>query len=231
MLGTRARHGALQAYRRLHEGDVLMAIRTAISMAALATATALASPASAATLAAATTPLNIRSGPGPQFPVIGAIRQNGRALIQGCIAGSLWCEVNYLGQQGWAYSEYMTMNVAGRPMTLSEYRVRIPAIAYNPPEVTVGSAVVAAPPVSGTLVESMTPPPPLAITPPPQVRSYVIANPAQPVYLNGEVVTGAGLPPTVALNPLPNSDYEYAYVNRVPVLVEPTTRRIVYIYR
>ena len=53
----------------------------------------------------------------------------------------------------------------------------------------------------------------------------------QPVILNGEVVLGGGLPADVALNAVPDYEYDYAYVNQVPVLVEPTTRRIVYIYR
>lgn len=207
-----------------------MAFRNAISMAALATAAALSTPSSAATLASATTPLNIRSGPGPQYPVVGAIRKNGRAVVQGCIEGSLWCEVNYLGKQGWAYSKYLAMNVAGRPMVLSEYRAQIPTITYSAPVETVGSAVAAPPPVTGTLVES-EPAAPIAIAPPPQVRQYVVENPAPPVYLNGEVVVGAGVPQTVTLNPVPNYRYQYAYVNQVPVLVQPSTRRIVYIYR
>ena len=206
-----------------------MLTRNALPMAALAAVAAISTPTSAATLASATTPLNIRSGPGPQYPVIGAIRQNGRALVRGCIAGSLWCEVNYLGQQGWAYSRYLSMNVAGQPMVLSQYRPQIPAVTYSAPVETVGSAEVAAPPVSGTLVESAAPP--VAVAPPSQVRSYVVENPAPPVYLTGEVVIGAGVPQSVALNPVPDYDYDYAYVNQVPVLVQPSTRRIVYIYR
>jgi hypothetical protein len=39
------------------------------------------------------------------------------------------------------------------------------------------------------------------------------------------------LPADVALQPVPDYEYQYAYVNRVPVLVQPQTRRIVYIYR
>ena len=65
--------------------------RRAIFLAAMTTVAALSLPASAATIAAATTPLNIRSGPGPQYSVIGAIPANGQAIIIGCIQGSLWC--------------------------------------------------------------------------------------------------------------------------------------------
>ena len=52
-----------------------------------------------------------------------------------------------------------------------------------------------------------------------------------PVYLEGEVVVGAGLPETVQLRPVPDYEYNYVYVNGQPVLVEPQSRRIVYVVR
>ena len=57
------------------------------------------------------------------------------------------------------------------------------------------------------------------------------SNPVDPIYLEGEVVVGAGLPETVQLRPVPDYNYRYVYVNRQPVLVDPTSRRIVYVYR
>ena len=72
----------------------------------------------------------------------------------------------------------------------------------------------------------------MSIEPPPApVQTYIVQNPAQQVYLNGEVVEGVGLPEDVVLTPVPNYEYSYAYVNGVPVLVEPTSRRVTYIYR
>lgn len=92
-----------------------MHIRRALSMTALLLATALAGQAQAATTATATTPLNIRSGPGPQYDVVGVIKSNGQAVVNGCLEGSLWCQVSYDGRQGWAYSQYLAMTVAARP--------------------------------------------------------------------------------------------------------------------
>jgi hypothetical protein len=63
------------------------------------------------------------------------------------------------------------------------------------------------------------------------VQTYIVQNPVPEVYLNGEVVEGVGLPPDVALRPVPGYEYQYAYVNGVPVLVEPSSRRVRYIYR
>ena len=201
----------------------------AIFIAAMTTAAALSLPASAATIAAATTPVNIRSGPGPQYAVIGAIPTNGKAIITGCIQGSLWCSASYNDRQGWIYARYMTATLSGRSLAVAEMRNMPPVVYQAPPEV-VGSAVPE-PVVTDTLVPPQPGQPLVIAPPPPDVQSYVASHPVAPVYLNGEVVTGAELPDTVALAPVPGSDYEYAYGNRVPVLVEPSTRQVVYVYR
>ena len=175
------------------------------------------------------TPLNIRSGPGPQYTIIGAIPDRGPATVIGCIRGSLWCQVSYNGRQGWAYSQYLTARLSGRSLAVAESMSAMPAVTYQTPVETVGTAVPV-PAITGTLI---APPAgaPLAITPPPPVGSYVTSHPVAPVYLNGEVVEGVGLPEDVALAPIPGYDYQYAYVNHQPVLVEPSTRRVEYIYR
>jgi len=202
--------------------------RSTILIAAMAAA-ALSAPAAAATLASAMTALNIRSGPGPQYSIIGAIPERGQAAIIGCIQGSLWCEVNYNGRQGWVYSQYLTAQLSGRSLIVAEHLNDVaPPATYQAPVETVGSAVEA-PAVTGTLIAPA--PQPLVVAPPPSVGSYVVSHPVAPVYLHGEVVEGVGLPEDVALAPIPGSDYEYAYVNNVPVLVEPSTRRVEYLYR
>ena len=206
-------------------------MRKSTIFAVAMTATAVVSaPASAATVATAMTPLNIRSGPGPQYSIVGAIPARGQATIIGCVQGSLWCQVSVNGRQGWAYSQYLTARLSGRSLIVAEHLNDIaPAVTYRPPVETVGTAV-ATPVITETLV---SPPAgePLIVTPPPTVGNYVISHPVTPVYLNGEVVEGVGLPQDVALAPIPGSDYDYAYVNNVPVLVEPTTRRVEYLYR
>ena len=193
----------------------------ALSQPALAQTTTTTTTISTPAMAVATTPLNIRSGPGPEYPVIGAIPTNGQAAILGCIEGSQWCQISYNGAQGWAYSQYMTgANVR-----------TLPPVAYTAPPATTGTTIVR-PTYSGDFIAPVATTQPLAITPPPPtVQTYIVQHPRQQVYLNGEVVEGAGLPPDVALAPVPDSEYQYAYVNGVPVLVEPTTRRVRYIYR
>ncbi|MFA6267211.1 MAG: DUF1236 domain-containing protein [Pseudolabrys sp.] len=203
---------------------------TAIFLAALSASAAMSLPASAVTLATATTSLNIRSGPGPQFPVIGAIPTKGQATVTGCIEGSLWCQVTFNGKQGWAYSQYMMAGPGTQVVAVNQLR-GVPVIQYSAPAATVGTAG-APPAINGDFVAPVADAAPLSIAPPPAtVQTYVVQHPVTPVYLNGEVVEGAGLPQDVVLTPVPNYDYNYAYVNGVPVLVEPTSRRVTYIYR
>ena len=91
--------------------------------------------ASAATVAASAD-LNVRSGPGTEYPIIGVIPDGGSAFSSGCRFD--WCHVDYRGLRGWSSSAYLTGN----------------AVAVAPPAVSV------APPVVGV------PPPVVAIAPP-----------------------------------------------------------------
>jgi uncharacterized protein YraI len=141
-----------------------MQFRSPIFFAAMTAAAALSAPASAEIVASATTPLNIRSGPGPQYSIIGAIPDRAQATVTGCIQGSLWCQVSYNGRQGWAYSQYLTANLSGRSFAVAESVHGMPAVTYQAPVETVGSAVPV-PAITGTLI---APPagPPLALNPP-----------------------------------------------------------------
>jgi uncharacterized protein YraI len=206
-----------------------MQLRKTVLLAALMAA-AVSMTASAAIVASAMTPLNVRSGPGPQYPVIGAIPVNGKTTIIGCIEGSLWCQVSIGGKQAWAYSKYLTAQLSGRSLAVSEGLTQFPAVTYRAPVATVGT-VAPQPVITGTIVDRPVAGAPLVLTPPGTVHDYVVGHPVQPVYLNGEVVIGAGLPPGVALAPVPGYQYQYAYVNGVPVLVEPQTREVAYVYQ
>lgn len=62
-----------------------MLLKSAVAATALF---AFAGVAAADVVAVATTDLNIRSGPGPHYPVVGAIGANQEAVIGGCQEGS-----------------------------------------------------------------------------------------------------------------------------------------------
>lgn len=221
-----------------------MNVKAIVSAAAILAAGIVPNAASAAATATAIADLNIRSGPGPEYPVIGAIRSNDRATVLACIDGSLWCQVVHDGRQGWAYSRYLTASLSGRRVIVAE-RSRdfgIPAITYETTAttgvapITVRGRLIADP--VGAAIDGVADAAvgasnavAAAVTPPREVYSYVTRHPMDEVYLDGEVVVGAGLPETVELREIPDYEYRYVYVNRQPVLVEPSSRRIVYVYR
>jgi len=81
----------------------------------LSTGAALAVPATAQT------DLNVRSGPGTQYPVVGSI-QGGETVDAGACTGG-WCRVSFSGGSGWASRSYLAMGGAVAPG---------PAVAVSP---------------------------------------------------------------------------------------------------
>src|SRR5262245_14095900 len=71
----------------------------------LSTGAALAVPATAQT------DLNVRSGPGTNYPVVGSI-QGGETVDAGSCSGS-WCRVSFSGGSGWASRSYLAMGGGG----------------------------------------------------------------------------------------------------------------------
>ncbi len=61
-------------------------------------------PSYADTAVAAATDLNVRAGPGPQYPVVGVLGAGQSATLRGCLANSKWCTIAEAGGEGWVYS-------------------------------------------------------------------------------------------------------------------------------
>ena len=108
-----------------------------------------------------------------------------------------------------------------RPLLPAAPLVRLPVPTHCGPVGAVVGAVAGAA-TGGFTEEALAP----------EARTYVMENPGETVYLDGEVVVGAQVPDTVEVREDPGL--------RVPVrlrepaarmIVEPDTRRIVYIVR
>jgi len=209
---------------------------TRIGAIAALTAFALSGAAHAQVQTQSTTDLNMRSGPGPQFEVVGVIPEGGSVSLEGCVESGKWCRVTADGKQGWAYSDYLTASVGGNATVVTNMPAdQRPVVSYDgTPAGAAGGAVIGAlvggpvgAAIGGAIGAGIG-----ANNPPPEpVRTYVRENRVDPVYLDGEVVVGAGIPANVELRQIPDYQYRYVYVNGVPVLVEPESRRIVYVYR
>lgn len=188
------------------------------------------------------TDLNLRAGPGPVYPIVAVIPAQTAVSVGGCLAEQSWCQVTYDGQSGWASGDYLTVVENDAPVAIypNRDRLKVKTTTYEGDtagNATAGGALgavtgaIIAGPIGAAVGGAIGAASGAATTPETTVTTYVREHPATPVYLDGEVVTGAGLPETVILQPVPDTTYSYAYVNGVPVLVEQGQRRIIYIVR
>jgi len=195
-------------------------------------------------MATASTNVNVRAGPGSQYPVIGAIAAGQSIGITGCINGGRWCQVN--GGEGWVSSRFLGGAMEGAPVIAYEGGASGTTVIHRrgvdtstTGAITGGAAgaitggVLGGPVgaaiggvagfVGGGTVGA-------ALNPPTHVRSYVRSHRLRPIEMQSGVTVGATLPGSVELGTIPDYEYRYAYVNQQPVLVEPSSRRIVYMY-
>lgn len=218
---------------------------------ALAAATALAAMTGGAFAQSvmATTDLNVRAGPGPEHPVIGVIGAGQSANLEGCLEGSKWCTVQFNGGAGWAYSDYLTSDMGGQTVVLSQRSADSGVRVVAPPPATDGQKTGAITGAAGGAVAGAIVGGPVGaaiggiigtaaggtagsvIDPPTTVRTYVQSQQVDPVYLDGEVVVGGTLPDTVELREVPDYEYRYVYINGQRALVDPGSRQIVYVMR
>ncbi|MEE2859206.1 MAG: DUF1236 domain-containing protein [Paracoccus sp. (in: a-proteobacteria)] len=220
----------------------------AFLMASAATTFAFAGAAMAQTTATASTDLNVRSGPGVQHEVVGAIGAGNEVDVIGCIDSANWCQVSGDGLEGWSYGDYLTVTAGDEVVSLYPNRQEVGVTIIEAPasddmsgqDTAVGGlggaamgaliggpiGAVAGAAIGGTAAASAS------VEPSTEVTTYVTTNQVEPVYLEGEVVLGAGIPEPVTVYEIPGQpDYRYAQINGQTVLVDPAERQIVYIYR
>ncbi len=195
----------------------------------------------------------LRAGPGADYSVNMSAPKSANIEVDGCIATGSWCQVTYDGKTGWTPASNIAINqgnnvvyLADRPKDVTVTTIQAPnpdaedgqaagalvgagagaaaggAIAAGTAMGGPAGAVVGAI-IGGALIGD-------AAKPAPETVTYVEKHPVAPVYLSGDVKTGAKLPQNVALQPVPDSQYSYVNVNKEPVLVDPQTRAIVYVF-
>jgi uncharacterized protein YraI len=95
---------------------------------ALATGAALIAGTGIASAATVATDLNLRAGPGTNYPVIDAMPAGAQVNIRTC-SGS-WCRVSFRGETGWASANYLG---GGGATTVYRRSYVEPGNAYAPP--------------------------------------------------------------------------------------------------
>ncbi|MGL4414822.1 DUF1236 domain-containing protein [Roseinatronobacter monicus] len=198
----------------------------------------LATSAFAETSATAYTDLNLRAGPGVNYEILSVIPASQAVTVDGCLEASNWCRVAFGEVNGWASGDYLTAMVEA-PIYENRQRLAVETITYEKnPDATIGGGVTGAiaggllgGPVGAVIGAGIGMGLGTAAAPSERVTTYVMENPVDPIYLDGEIVVGAGIPEEVTLTEVPESEYYYAYVNGTRVLVEREQRRVVYIVR
>ena len=226
-----------------------MNVRTIGMVSAIAMSVA--APAYAQTAqAVAATDLNIRSGPSPFYNVIGVIPGGTEVAVDGCLDAASWCMVEFDGQTGWSSSDYLAVGVddvavalASRPATVTVNSVTYENTAKTQADQNAGAAAGATigalaayalgGPIGGIIAGGIIGAGAgvAAVEPNETTVTYISQNPVETVYLNGEVVVGAGVPKEVATFELPQPEYRYLAVNGQTVVVDAQTNTIVRVIR
>ena len=192
----------------------------------------------------ASTDLNVRAGPGPNYEIVGVIGADQQASVEGCAQGSKWCRVTFSGGSGWAYSDYLIGTFDGREVVFTERANTVAVIdqssnagaAAGAATGAIAGALIGGPigaAVGGIAGGTIGAGADVAIES--SHRDYIVAHPVDPIYLDGEVVVGARVPSTVTLRTIPatggGAELSYANINGQYVMVESGTGRIVHIIR
>ena len=94
-----------------------------------------AAPASASEpVSVATADVNLRAGPGTQYPIVTTIPYGSSVSLYGCTAGVTWCDVGWAGERGWVAATYLQAVYAGTPVVVNAVvapRLGIRVVAFN----------------------------------------------------------------------------------------------------
>ncbi len=200
--------------------------------------------------AIAATDLNIRSGPGPFYDVVGVIAGGDSVPVSRCIDSAAWCEVTYNGTTGWSSSDYLAIGVndnavalTTRPAGVTVETVTVENVTETQSDQNVAAAAggtlgalaayalggpiagIAAGGILGAAGGAA------AVEPTEETVTYITQNPVETVYLDGEVVVGAGIPTGITTYEVPQEGLRYLNVNGQYVLVDAETNAIIRVVR
>ena len=77
----------------------------------------------------ATGNVNLRAGPGTNYPVVTTLSAGTGLEIYGCLSGYSWCDVNWRGYRGWVSSNYIEAAYQDRRVYVRE--VAPPVVSFS----------------------------------------------------------------------------------------------------
>ena len=77
--------------------------------------------------------LNLRAGPGTDYPIVVTMSGGDRVTIFGCLSGWSWCDIDWYGNRGWAAGQYLQVTYQGyrRPIESYGYAVQVPFLSFS----------------------------------------------------------------------------------------------------
>ncbi len=77
--------------------------------------------------------LNLRAGPGRDYPTIEVLRRDTRVTVFGCLDRFDWCDVQRGRQRGWVDGDSLVIPYQGRRVGIIEYgpRLRLPMLTFS----------------------------------------------------------------------------------------------------
>ncbi|MBS7544373.1 SH3 domain-containing protein [Ancylobacter oerskovii] len=102
-------------------------------LAAAAGLVALTGVASAQTDGFVTTDVNLRAGPGTDYPAVAVLGAGTPLAIFGCLESYSWCDVDWRGYRGWVSARYLEYDYRGRRVELPDYApmIGVPIIGFS----------------------------------------------------------------------------------------------------
>jgi uncharacterized protein YraI len=76
--------------------------------------------------------VNMRAGPGTEYPVVATIPDHAHLNIRGCLSDHDWCDVTWSGSRGWVNASYLDYFYAGRYVYLPRYveQIDVPIVTF-----------------------------------------------------------------------------------------------------
>jgi len=80
-----------------------------------------------------TTDLNLRAGPGTEYPVVVVMRAGSPVYVHGCLDGWYWCDLTIGDYRGWASGSYIAYDYQSQRVPLVQYgpTLGVPIIAFS----------------------------------------------------------------------------------------------------
>jgi uncharacterized protein YraI len=194
-------------------------MKTVLLSATLIGLTAAATPAMAAERYAARIDVNIRSGPGANYPIVEILHSGEAVTATQCDAG--WCSVAAPGGGvGWIALRFLSPGgpAASDPASATGHAAPIGSAPQAPSPGRIDTTTTASVPTVGA---------PASLALPDTVRKYVTTHRPVSIDLGGEPKVGGTIPADIRLRDIPGSRYRYVYVDEHPVFVDGETRQIV----